>query len=157
MDSYDSNQILILLDFSRSSRCAILCTAQIAKFELKTRHNFWRFWIIYSKIFIQNSHFSNLKCDFLSKFWWNFVGISRTSSECQEFSISWKKKGSNFRKIREKFGNVQIIQKIIQNYSVVSLGTTGCSAGCAAREFAGACHQGDPAWPGDAKDQIKTK
>ena len=32
-----------------------------------------------------------------------------------------KKKGQNFRKIRENFGNVQIIQKIIQNYSVVSL------------------------------------
>jgi hypothetical protein len=43
MDSYDSNQILILLDFSRSTRFAILCTAQIAKFELKTRHNFGGF------------------------------------------------------------------------------------------------------------------
>ena len=32
-----------------------------------------------------------------------------------------KKKDQNFRKIRENFGNVQIIQKIIQNYSVVSL------------------------------------
>ena len=33
-----------------------------------------------------------------------------------------KKKDQIFRKIRENFGNVQIIQKIIQNYSVVSLG-----------------------------------
>ena len=32
-----------------------------------------------------------------------------------------KKRDQNFRKIREHFGNVQIIQKIIQNYSVVSL------------------------------------
>ncbi len=32
-----------------------------------------------------------------------------------------KKKDQIFRKIRENFGNVQIIQKIIQNYSVVSL------------------------------------
>jgi hypothetical protein len=32
-----------------------------------------------------------------------------------------KKKDPIFRKIREKFGNVEIIQKIIQNYSVVSL------------------------------------
>jgi hypothetical protein len=35
-----------------------------------------------------------------------------------------KKKHPIFRKIRENFGNVQIIQKIIQNYSVVSLLTT---------------------------------
>ena len=33
-----------------------------------------------------------------------------------------KKKDQIFRKIRENFGNVQIIQKIIQHYSVVSLG-----------------------------------
>ena len=32
-----------------------------------------------------------------------------------------EKKDQIFRKIRENFGNVQIIQKIIQNYSVVSL------------------------------------
>mgnify|MGYP004024506713 CR=1 FL=1 len=33
MDSYDSNQILILQGFSRSTRFAILCTAQISKFQ----------------------------------------------------------------------------------------------------------------------------
>ena len=32
-----------------------------------------------------------------------------------------EKKDQHFRKIREYFANVQIIQKIIQNYSVVSL------------------------------------
>ena len=32
-----------------------------------------------------------------------------------------EKKDQIFRKIRENFGNLQIIQKIIQNYSVVSL------------------------------------
>ena len=32
-----------------------------------------------------------------------------------------EKKDPIFRKIRENFGNVPIIQKIIQNYSVVSL------------------------------------
>ena len=32
-----------------------------------------------------------------------------------------EKKDQIFRKIRENFGNVEIIQKIIQNYSVVSL------------------------------------
>ena len=140
MDSYDSNQILIYSGFSRSTRFSYFCTAQISKFQQKTRPNFviltkfsqffqnflqfsanfdifWRCswnsdkissrfrrkipifmrfswnlnWIIYSKVFIQNVHFSNLNCDFLSKFWWNFVGISRTCSECQEFLISWKK------------------------------------------------------------------
>ena len=35
MDSYDSNQILILQGFSRSTRFAILCTAQISKFQQK--------------------------------------------------------------------------------------------------------------------------
>ena len=35
-----------------------------------------------------------------------------------------KKKDPIFRKIRENFGNVPIIQKIIQNYSVVSLAAT---------------------------------
>ena len=36
IDSYDSDQILILLDFSRSTRFAFLCTAQISKFQQKT-------------------------------------------------------------------------------------------------------------------------
>ena len=52
-----------------------------------------------------HSEFAFLKSKvrfFLSKFWWNFVGISRTCSECQEFSISWKK-GSNFSKNPWKF------------------------------------------------------
>ena len=35
MDSYDSNQIVILQGFSRSTRFAILCTAQISKFQQK--------------------------------------------------------------------------------------------------------------------------
>ena len=35
IDSYDSNQIVILQGFSRSSRFAILCTAQISKFQQK--------------------------------------------------------------------------------------------------------------------------
>ena len=34
------NQILILLHFSRSTRFAFLCTAQISKFQQKTRHDF---------------------------------------------------------------------------------------------------------------------
>ena len=44
------NQILIFQHFSRSTRFAILRTAQISKFQQKSRHNFVIFerWIIYS-------------------------------------------------------------------------------------------------------------
>ena len=35
-----------------------------------------------------------------------------------------EKKDQIFRKIRENFGNVQIIQKVIQNFSGVSLALT---------------------------------
>ena len=69
---------------------------------------------------MQNLHFSNLKYDFLSNF-------DETLSEFHEHAPNVKnfqfllKMDSIFRKIRENFGNVQIIQKIIQNYSVVSL------------------------------------
>ena len=36
IDSSDSDQRLILLNFSRSTRFAFLCTAQISKFQEKT-------------------------------------------------------------------------------------------------------------------------
>ena len=88
------------------------------KIWVKNASQFWRFWIIYSKLFIQNLHFSNLKCDFLSKFWWNFVGISRTCSECQEFSISWKKRIQFFEKsvkISEMFKLFRKLFRIIQS------------------------------------------
>ena len=44
IDSYDSNQILIFSGFSRSTRFAHFCTAQISKFQQKSlnRRNFWR-------------------------------------------------------------------------------------------------------------------
>ena len=35
MDSYDSNQIVILQHFSRSTRFSYFCTAQISKFQRK--------------------------------------------------------------------------------------------------------------------------
>ena len=40
IDSYDSNQILIFSGFSRSTRFSYFCTAQISKFQQKSRHNF---------------------------------------------------------------------------------------------------------------------
>ena len=75
--------------FSRSTRFAILCTAQIAKFQKKTRHNFGGF--DYSELFIQNFAFFKSKERFSTKFWWSSVGISRTCPKCQELSSSWKK------------------------------------------------------------------
>ena len=51
------------------------------------------------------------------KFCRNFTNMLRMS---RIFNFS-KKKDPIFGKIRENFGNVPIIQKIIQNYSVVSL------------------------------------
>ena len=42
MDSYDSDQRLILQGFSRSTRLAFLCTAQTSKFQEKTRPKFCR-------------------------------------------------------------------------------------------------------------------
>ena len=50
MDSYDSNQILILQGFSRSTRFAILCTAQISKFQQKFVKLFSKFCLNFCKI-----------------------------------------------------------------------------------------------------------
>ena len=120
MDSYDSNQILILLDFSRSTRFAILCTAQIAKFQKKrvtilaVLNNLFK--IIHSKFAFFKSKL-RFFVKILMKFCRNFTNMLRMS---RIFNFS-RKKDPIFRKIRENFGNVPIIQKIIQNYSVVSL------------------------------------
>ena len=62
--------------------------------------------------------------EILMKFCRNFTNMLRMS---RIFNFL-KKKDQNFRKIRENFGNVQIIQKIIQHYSVVSLVMT-CTKG----------------------------
>ena len=121
MDSYDSNQTLILLHLSRSTRFAILCTAQIAKFQ-KKRVTILEVLNDYSNLFIQKFAFFKSKVRFfvkiLMKFCRKFTSMLRMS---RIFNFLKKKKDQIFRKIRENFGNVQIIQKIIQNYSVVSL------------------------------------
>ena len=102
MDSYDSNHILILLDFSRSTKFAILCTAQIAKFQEK-RVTILAVLNNLFKIIHSNLHFSNLKRVFLSKFWWNFVGISRRCSEFLKNFQFLEKKDQIFRKNPWKF------------------------------------------------------
>ena len=50
IDSYDSNQIVILQGFSRSTRFAILCTAQISKFQQKFVKLFSKFCLNFCKI-----------------------------------------------------------------------------------------------------------
>ena len=44
MNSYDSESRRILQHFSRSTRFAHLCTAQISKFQLKIVHKFLLEW-----------------------------------------------------------------------------------------------------------------
>ena len=73
IDSYDSNQILIFSGFSRSTRFAFFCTAQISKFQRKTVQNFAGKFAFFSR-------FSMKICDFSAKFWWNFAGISQKLS-----------------------------------------------------------------------------
>ena len=120
MDSYDSNKILIFSHFSRSTRFAILCTAQIAKFQ-KKRVTILAVLNNYSKLFIQNFAFFKSKVRFFVKM------FNEILSEYHEHAPNVKrfqfleKKHQFFRKILENSGNVQIIQKIIQFYSVVSL------------------------------------
>ena len=62
--------------------------------------------------------------EILMKFCRNFTNMLRMS---RIFNFL-KKKDQIFRKIRENFGNVQIIQKIIQNYSGVSLAEVRASS-----------------------------
>ena len=89
MDSYDSNQIVILQDFSRSTRFAILCTAQISKFHQKFVKLFSNFCLNFCKIAITLFH------RILHRFWRKFIGISLNTLENVEnfsnFRNFWKK------------------------------------------------------------------
>merc|ERR1711965_482226 len=51
IDSYDSEKRRILQHFSRSTRFAFLCTAQISKFQQKLRENFLHLFRKFSRIF----------------------------------------------------------------------------------------------------------
>ena len=62
MDSYDSNQILILQHFSRSTRFSYFCTAQISKFQRKPVQI-----VAGMKIFIFFTCLDKI-CDFSAKF-----------------------------------------------------------------------------------------
>ena len=83
MDSYDSESRLIFSHFSRSTKSAFFCTAQISKFQQKTRHNFAdhseNFWIIiHSKIreiLIENVNFRRNFDEMISEFLENITRI----------------------------------------------------------------------------------
>ena len=106
MDSYDSDQRLILQGFSRSTRFAILCTAQISKILSKIVKNFAKLNIEYS---IETAHFFHSKRYFSSKWRWNFAGISRTCSKMSKFTENCRK----FAKFWQKFVEVlQLVKKI---------------------------------------------
>ena len=109
MDSYDSNQILILQhlnDFSRPTRCAYFCTAQTWKYRGKTRDNF----VILDDDNFTRSRFRifRSKRDFDSKNWWIFIGISRTMScsKMSKFFHFWEKK-CQWKFAKNGFGNIQ--------------------------------------------------
>ena len=70
IDSYDSNQILILQGFSRSTRFAFFCTAQISKFQQKTVQIFAGMKMKF--------HFSFALFNFLGVSEWVFPGFSHT-------------------------------------------------------------------------------
>ena len=71
MDSYDSNQILILQHFSRSTRFSYFCTAQISKFQQKIVKIFGGMKKIH---FISFAFFDGF-CDFSAKIWWIFAHL----------------------------------------------------------------------------------
>ena len=92
IDSYDSEKRRILQYFSRSTRFAVLCTAQISKFQQKLREHFWHF---FSKISTKFSKFCHLKISAKFNFWWNLPRISRNvqkfSEKTEKMSICRKK------------------------------------------------------------------
>ena len=104
IDSYDSDQRLVLQGFSRSTRFTFLCTAQISKFQQKSYYNFLPFFLILGSKFPEICHFS-------AKSSWIFAGISQNISEnadCRQYLIKFAKfckKSGNFRnpKMDEKF------------------------------------------------------
>ena len=139
MDSYDSEKGRILQHFSRSTRFAFLCTAQISNFQQKTS---WFFFAFFRKISRKFSKF----CHFSAKFWWILPRISRN---VQQFSEKTKKmlicrKFSNFCEICWYFRNwwkssfVHFIVSIVSlaelrqlhsQLSSVSRGLSGITAG----------------------------
>ena len=115
------NQILFFQHFSRSTRFAILRTAQISKFQQKKSSQFCHFWITWINYSFKISWKTHEIWYFSSKSWWNFVGISRTFSEnvkiCGELQKILKKIAKTWSKSR----NWWDYSFVRMNYSVDSL------------------------------------
>ena len=88
IDSYDSDQRLILQYFSRSTRFAFLCTAEISKFQFK---NCQKIDGMKKKKFHSFAFFDEF-CDFSAQIWWKFVGISQKRSGDDKMSRDLEKK-----------------------------------------------------------------
>ena len=97
MDSYDSDQIVILQHFSRSTRFSYFCTAQISKFQQKKTSKFlpeWKWNFFFLRVFRWNLRFF---CDMLVKFCRNFTEMFR----------KWQNVSRFWEKVSEKIGNAQ--------------------------------------------------
>ena len=88
IDSYDSEQRRILQHFSRSTRFAFFCTAQISKFQQKTVQIFAGMKM---KFHFSFAFFDEI-CDFSAKIWWKFSGISQKLSGNDKMSRDFEKK-----------------------------------------------------------------
>ena len=107
IDSYDSNQILIFSGFSRSTRFAFFCTAQISKFQQKTVQIFAGMKMKFQFSFA----FFDEICDFLRKFDDNFPEFHRNLQEmtkCLEI----------LRKSVRKFWKMLEISRICEKFSI---------------------------------------
>jgi hypothetical protein len=97
MDSYDSNQIVILQHFSRSTRFSYFCTAQISKFQQKKRPNFAGMKIK----FLSFLRFSIKFAIFLRNFDENFPEFHRNVQEVTKCLEILRKSARKIRKMLE--------------------------------------------------------
>ena len=105
MDSYDSEKRRILQHFSRSTRFALLCTAQISKFQQKTRPKFCyneMKWTKFHFIFGKNLWILRFFCKILTNFCRNFT---RNCRKLQIFYRFWKNLPEKSGKMPDVSGN----------------------------------------------------
>jgi hypothetical protein len=109
IDSYDSDQRLILLHFSRSTRFAFLCTAQISKFQQKKNVQIFAGMKMKIRNFIFHSRFSMKFAIFRRNFdeiLPDFHVNVQEMTNCLEI----------LRKVREKFGKCYKFPEFVRNF-----------------------------------------
>ena len=87
MDSYDSDQRLILQGFSISTRLAFLCTAQISKFQFKIHPFFFAIFSNFFEIFTDVQRILPFFNSILMKFDRNFTNMVRNDGICRIFRV----------------------------------------------------------------------